>query len=288
MLILVTGATGKVGRHFIAGLLDDARFSKRAGSGALSQSFVRGNRPRRGDPGLDRRAPRRGGGARRRHACRAPRDLQRNAGRRHGRHGQRAFLAARGISAEPYRPPVYSHRRRCRDRSFPLSPRRANYRRCAAPGVSGKLRIIESSGRGDAGAVRHPIRHQRLLSSRAVDHGEGRLQVHAVVRRRRVRRAGLEDPGPGSRREALRQRRDRAIVARRRRAPAEAQFRARRGPGFGDIGCTRQSASEAAALQHLHGPACRLWRGRRLPRPYTWPRLHRHSERVSLELDGQQ
>ena len=28
MLILVTGATGKVGRHFIAGLLDDARFSK--------------------------------------------------------------------------------------------------------------------------------------------------------------------------------------------------------------------------------------------------------------------
>ena len=30
MLILVTGATGKVGRHFIAGLLDDPRFSKRA------------------------------------------------------------------------------------------------------------------------------------------------------------------------------------------------------------------------------------------------------------------
>lgn len=28
MLILVTGATGKVGRHFIAGLLDDPRFSK--------------------------------------------------------------------------------------------------------------------------------------------------------------------------------------------------------------------------------------------------------------------
>ena len=27
MLILVTGATGKVGRHFIAGLLDDPRFS---------------------------------------------------------------------------------------------------------------------------------------------------------------------------------------------------------------------------------------------------------------------
>jgi UDP-glucose 4-epimerase len=28
MLILVTGATGKVGRHFIAGLLDDPRFFK--------------------------------------------------------------------------------------------------------------------------------------------------------------------------------------------------------------------------------------------------------------------
>ncbi|MGO7422382.1 NAD-dependent epimerase/dehydratase family protein, partial [Rhizobium ruizarguesonis] len=28
MLILVTGATGKVGRRFIAGLLDDPRFSK--------------------------------------------------------------------------------------------------------------------------------------------------------------------------------------------------------------------------------------------------------------------
>lgn len=28
MLILVTGSTGRVGRHFIAGLLDDPRFSK--------------------------------------------------------------------------------------------------------------------------------------------------------------------------------------------------------------------------------------------------------------------
>jgi len=34
MLILVTGATGKVGRHFIAGLLDDPR-SSRAGLRAL-------------------------------------------------------------------------------------------------------------------------------------------------------------------------------------------------------------------------------------------------------------
>ena len=30
---------------------------------------------------------------------------------------------------------------------------------------------------------RHPVRHQWLLSARAVDHGEGRLQVHPVLRR---------------------------------------------------------------------------------------------------------
>ena len=36
-----------------------------------------------------------------------------------------------------------------------------------------------------------------LLPARAVDHGEGRLPLHAVLRRRPVRRAGLEDDGAG-------------------------------------------------------------------------------------------
>ena len=56
----------------------------------------------------------------------------------------------------------------------------------------------------------------------------------------------------------------------------------------GDPRGDRQSAREAAALQHLHGSAGRLWRGRGLPRAHARSRFHRHSEPVPLELDGQQ
>ena len=40
-----------------------------------------------------------------------------------------------------------------------------------------------------------PVRSERLLPARAVDHGEGRLQVPALVRRGRVRRAALARSG---------------------------------------------------------------------------------------------
>ena len=45
MLILVTGATGKVGRHFIARLLEDPRFSK-ARIRALCHNRLRGETDR--------------------------------------------------------------------------------------------------------------------------------------------------------------------------------------------------------------------------------------------------
>ena len=50
----------------------------------------------------------------------------------------------------------------------------------------------------------------------------------------------------------------------------------------------RQSARRAPALQHLHGPAGRLRRGRRLPEADARPRFDRHPQPVPLELDGQQ
>ena len=145
MLILVTGATGKVGRHFIAALLDDARFSKLRVR-ALCHNRLRDETDRveviTGSIAERQSRPRRC----RRHPCRASRDLQGNARRRHGRNGQRAFLAARGVSAEPDRPSVHPHRRRCRDRPFLLSPRQADYRRCAAqayPGSYALSKVLE-------------------------------------------------------------------------------------------------------------------------------------------------
>ena len=58
---------------------------------------------------------------------------------------------------------------------------------------------------------------QRLLPARALDHGEGRLQVSAVVRRRRLRRPALARPGRRREGRRVRRRRRRAGHARSRR-----------------------------------------------------------------------
>ena len=70
---------------------------------------------------------------------------------------------------------------------------------------------------------------------------------NAVLRRRRVRRAGLEDDGARGGRKALRPGRHGAAAARRRRAAAEAQFRACRRSGLGDPGGDRQSARRSGS-----------------------------------------
>ena len=203
MLVLVTGATGKVGRHFIERFLGEGRFAagriralchNRMLEPSDRIEVVRGSiadraRRRCGDGGRD--------------ACPASRHLQGNARRRHGRHGEGPVLAARGVPHVAVRAAVHPDRRRRGGRAFLLRPRRARHRGDAAPRLSRLLRAVQGAGRGDAAAILHPVRHQRLLPARAVDHGEGRLQVHALLRRRRVRRAGMEGRGAGGSRGDL-------------------------------------------------------------------------------------
>ena len=194
MLILVTGATGKVGRNLISSACssDDA-LRRRAGS-APSATTACSTRPtasrscRGSIADRDAVATAMAG----RHPCRSSRDLQGDAGRGDGRHGQGSLLAARGIPQQRHCAAVHPDRRRRRRRPLPLSPRRPDHRSHAAYGLSRLLRAVEGARGGDARAVRHPVRHQWLLPARALDHGEGRLQIHPVLRRRRLRRAGLE------------------------------------------------------------------------------------------------
>ena len=56
------------------------------------------------------------------------------------------------------------------------------------------------------------------------------FRLHPLLRRRRLRRPRLEDPGPARDRRPLPRRGHRAAPARRRRPPAQAQLRARRRP----------------------------------------------------------
>ena len=86
---------------------------------------------------------------------------------------------------------------------FFYRPRRAGDGGDAPRRLSGLLCALESAGGGAARADPHPVRPQRLLPARAVDHGEGRFPLLALLRRRCVRRAGLEDAGAGRRRRAL-------------------------------------------------------------------------------------
>ena len=60
--------------------------------------------------------------------------------------------------------------------------------------LSGLLRAVEGPRRGHAGAVLRPIRPERLLPPRSLDHGEGRFQVPALFRRGRFRRPPLARP----------------------------------------------------------------------------------------------
>ena len=107
MLILVTGATGKVGRTLIDRLLADPAFG---------HARVRALCHNRALPASDRVEVVRGSIAdraaveaamRRRHPRRAPRHLQGDARGRHGRDGQGPVLADRGVPRQA-RPPAAS------------------------------------------------------------------------------------------------------------------------------------------------------------------------------------
>jgi uncharacterized protein YbjT (DUF2867 family) len=154
MLILVTGATGKVGQHLIAGLLDDPRFPK-ARIRALCHNRLRAE--------TDRVEVVRGTIAERDVAARAL------AGVTHVVHlatcketpDSVMDVTVKGLFwlLEEFRASETA-------RQFILIGG-------AASGLSGLLRPVEGPRRGDAGAVWHSVRPQRLLPAGTMDHGEG-------------------------------------------------------------------------------------------------------------------
>ena len=167
---------------------------------------------------------------------------------------------------EPDLPAVHPDRRRRRHGALLLPAPDPGDRDAEAQRLSGLLRALQGARRGDAGAVLHPVRPQRLLPARALDHGEGRLQVPALLRRGRLRRPALARSG---RRRAQAD----EYVAERRgpgdarpgRAAGEAQLRPRRRSRSTRSCGDRPSRGAAADLQHLHGRAGRLRRAGRLP-----------------------
>ena len=194
--ILVTGATGKVGQAFI-------RRTLAADVGPLAGLTVRAlchNRvldagpAARGRPRLDRRARRGRRGDGRRHARPAPRDVEGDAGDGHGRRREGSVLAPRGCPGERDVPAARPRRRRRQRRPLLLSARRAAHRGAPAPRLSGLLRALEGAGGGHGRAGRDPVRPERLLPARAMDHGDGRLPLPALVRRGRLRRPALARP----------------------------------------------------------------------------------------------
>ena len=93
-------------------------------------------------------------------------------------------------SAPARHPAVHPDRRRCRRSAISsIGIRCPVTETTAAYGLSRLLRALQSAGRGDARHSMDPIWIERLLPARAVDHGEGRLPLPALVRRRCVRRA---------------------------------------------------------------------------------------------------
>ena len=142
MLILVTGATGKVGRSLIARLTDDPRFSK-ARISALCHNRLLDE--------IDRIEVVRGSGrasAFRRQPCGASCNLKRNPRRRHGRDGQGPVPAARGIPHQPEWTAIYPDRRRRWCRPLLLPSRHSDHGRNTAHGVPRQLRGVEGPGRG--------------------------------------------------------------------------------------------------------------------------------------------
>ena len=114
---------------------------------------------------------------------------------------------------------------------------------CAYPGCYALSKVLEEVM---LRAVLHPVRPERLLPARAVDHGEGRLQVPALVRRRRLRRPALARPGRRGQRRRVPRGGRRAGDARPRRQAGEAQLRPRRRSGRCDPARDRSSRRRAS------------------------------------------
>ena len=195
MLILVTGATGKVGRTLIDRLLADPAFGHARVRALCHNRALPASDRARGGARQHRRPRRRRGGDARRHPRRPPRHLQGDARARDGRDGQGPVLADRGVPRQPRRPPLRADRRRRRRRPLPPPPRRPGHRGDAAPRLPRLLRALQGARGGDGRAGRPPVRPRLDLPARPLDHGEGRLPPHPLLRRRRLRRPRLEDAG---------------------------------------------------------------------------------------------
>ena len=182
MKLLITGATGKVGSNLIRRLsaVASARShhprpvpQSRAARGAGARGGERHDfRPRQRRARHGRREP-----------CRASRDLQGDSRTRHGRDGQGPVLADRGVPRKSDGEAVHPDRRRRQRRPFLLRPWGPGDGGDAAQGLSGLLCAVESAGGDAASADAYPVRAQCLMPARALDHGEGRLSLFAVVRR---------------------------------------------------------------------------------------------------------
>ena len=195
MLILVTGATGKVGRTLIDRLLADPGFG---------HARVRALCHNRGLPGSDRVEVVRGSIADRatveaavagRQPRRPPRHLQGDARDRHGRDRQGPVLADRGVPREPDArrfvliggdAGVGHFHHRHDGPVTEATPHRAY------PGCYALSKVLEEVMVAQAG-IQYGL--DWTLPARALDHGEGRLPPHPQLRRRRLRRPRLEDAG---------------------------------------------------------------------------------------------
>ena len=206
MLILVTGATGKVGRMLIARLLADPAFGATPASAPSATTAPL--------PETDRR--------RGRAAAASPTATTVEAAMEGVTHVvhlatcketpedvmdvtvKGLFWLLEAFRAEPGRAALRPDRRRCRRRPFPLPPRRPGHRGDAAHGLSRLLRALQGARGGDARAVRHPVRPRLDCCLRApwiMEKDDFRYTLS--LRRRRLRRPRLEDAGrPRGRRAA--------------------------------------------------------------------------------------
>ncbi len=197
MLVLVTGATGKVGRHFISRFLDNSRFSRaRVRALCHNRTLEAGDRVEavRGDiaeRGAVEAAMRDVTHVLHLATCKeTPETIMDVTVKglfwlleafRTSKTAQQFILIGGDAAVGHFH---YRH-------DGPITeatPHRAY------PGCYALSKVLEEVMLKQ---VLYPVRHQRLLPPRAVDHGEGRLQIHPLLRRRRVRRAGVEGRGAG-------------------------------------------------------------------------------------------